>query len=158
MTNINPLQTNYYNFSISKGDENIKLFCQSIALPGIQLNTQQQPTILGTQIPVAVNTFSFEPLKVEFIVDENLENWKSIFDWMKQIGNIEDDISNIPYQQWSADASLTILQSNYYPNMNISFYYVIPVSLSALNFRSDASDSTPIKSIATFSYSHYMFV
>jgi len=157
MTNINQLQTNYYNFSINKGSENIKLFCQTVALPGVQLNTQPQPTILGIQIPVAVNTFTFEPLRVEFLIDEDLENWKSIFDWMKQIGNISDDVSNVPYNQWATTANLTILASNYFPNMNIAFYYVVPVALSGIPFRSDSNDSAPLKATATFAYSYYAF-
>ena len=91
MTNINPLLTNAYKFDIKRGDDKLSLFGQGVVLPGLKLNVQPQPTTLGIQIPVAVNTFNFEPLALEFIVDENLENWKSIYDWMKSIGNIKND-------------------------------------------------------------------
>jgi hypothetical protein len=160
MTNINPLLTNTYRFSIGRGDEKLTLFGQGVGIPGVKLNTQPQPTTLGIQIPVAVNTFNFEPLNLEFIVDENLENWKSIYDWMKSIGNISNDVDNTRYHTWDTSANLDILGSNYLPlnGKTIRFYYAIPVSLSGINFKSDASDSAPIKARVSFEYSYYEFV
>jgi uncharacterized ubiquitin-like protein YukD len=40
------------------------------------------PTILGTTIPVPTMTIQFEQLNVEFLVDSNLANWKSIYSWI----------------------------------------------------------------------------
>ena len=77
--------------TLGRGDDKLVLFGQNVSVPGIQMNTQPQPTTLGTQIPISVNTFNFEALSLTFIVDENIQNWKSIYDWMKSIGNIEND-------------------------------------------------------------------
>ena len=93
-------------------DEKLSLFGQKVSVPGVQLSVQPQPTTLGVQIPVAVNTFTFEPLSLEFLVDQNIENWKSIYDWMKAIGNIENDQDNTLYQSWSSYAELNILESS----------------------------------------------
>ena len=159
MTNINPLLTNAYKFDIKRGDDKLSLFGQGVVLPGLKLNVQPQPTTLGIQIPVAVNTFNFEPLALEFIVDENLENWKSIYDWMKSIGNIKNDVDNTPYHTWDTYAILTILGPNYFPNgKSVKFWYAIPTQISGISFKSDASDSTPMKARVSFEYSYYEFI
>ena len=95
-TNINPLYSNLYKFTLGRGDSKLTLLGQKVTVPGIQLSTQGQPTTLGVQIPVATNTFTFEALRLEFMVDANLENWKSIYDWMKVIGNISNDTETTP--------------------------------------------------------------
>ena len=157
MTNINPLFSNCYNFTLGRGDEKLELFGQSISIPGVQLNTQPQPTTLGTQIPIAVNTFTYEPLSLNFIVDENIENWSSIYTWMKEIGNVYNDTENTPYQEWASSASLTILNSSYLQlnNKTFRFYYIVPVSLSSISFRSDISDTNPTTAKVSFQYSYY---
>lgn len=157
MTNINPLFSNCYNFTIERGDDKLKLFGQQVAVPGLAMNVQPQPTALGVQIPIAVNTFNFNPLELNFIVDENIDNWKSIYDWMKSIGNIDNDKEGSEYSSWATTANLQILKSNYYPlsNRNFTFYNVIPTDLSALNFRSDISDTNPVTATVRFTYSHY---
>ena len=158
MTNINPLLSNCYKFIIDRGDSKLELFGQTVSLPGIKLSVSPQPTTLGVQIPVATNTFTFESLILEFIVDENIENWKSIYDWMSSIGNISNDTDNEMYRTWATTAYLRVLGSNYYPiNKTAVFHYVIPTALSALTFRSDLGDSTPMKARVTFSYSYYDF-
>lgn len=159
MTNINYLRTNAFKFTIDRGSNQLELFCQATGLPGVKLSSSPQPTILGTQIPVATNTFAFDPLVVEFIVDENLDNWKSVFDWMKEIGNISNDTEGTPYQTWSATATLTPMTPEFCPLSNriITFYYVIPVDLGGLSFKADINDPVPIKCRVTFSYAYYSF-
>lgn len=155
-TNINPLYSNLYKFTLGRGDSKLTLLGQKVTVPGIQLSTQGQPTTLGVQIPVATNTFTFEALRLEFMVDANLENWKSIYDWMKVIGNISNDTETTPYQDWASYATLNILQSSYCPgDRTFNSYYLIPVALSGLPFTSQASDTFNVMANVTFSYSYY---
>lgn len=159
MTNINPLLSNCYNMVLGRGDKKLVLFGQNVSVPGIRLATQPQPTTLGTQIPVAVNSFTFDALELAFIVDENIENWKSIYDWMRAIGNIENDTENTPYHEWASYSILTILQSSYLrTTIDFQFMCLVPVALSALNFRSDISDTNPVTAKVVFQYSHYNIV
>lgn len=159
MTNITPILTNAFKFTIDRGSDNLELFCQATGLPGVKLSVQPQPTTLGIQIPVATNTFAFDPLTVEFLVDGNMENWKSVYTWMKEIGNISDDVSGTLYQTWSATAYLTPLTPQFcaLPGGRVKFYYVIPVDLGGLSFKADINDPTPVKCRVTFNYSYYTF-
>jgi hypothetical protein len=158
MSSINTLLTNAFKFTIDRGHNNIELFCQAAGLPGVKLSTQPQPTTLGTQIPIATNTFTFDPLLIEFFIDQNLDNWKSIYDWMKAIGNISD-ASSEPYQDWATEARLIPMNPSLCPigNRTITFYHVIPVDLGGIGFKADVNDPTQTKCRVAFAYSYYSF-
>jgi hypothetical protein len=113
---------------------------------------------------------NFDPLSVEFIVDSNLENWKSIYSWMRNLANIADDSSYniLDYQKWHHSASLLIYNPLYKfstPTNNptgcnnvvltVNFKHIIPASLSGINFQSDSTDLIPQKATCSFRYSYY---
>jgi hypothetical protein len=77
--NTNNLYGNYFQLKILRGTSRLELMVQKANLPGITIPDQAQPTIFGTTIPVPSMTAQFEPLTVEFLVDQDLENWKSIY-------------------------------------------------------------------------------
>ena len=63
----------------------VNYFCQSATLPGISINTISVPTPLKT-IELSGDEVQFEELSIKFIVDENMKNWLSIYDWIVGIG------------------------------------------------------------------------
>lgn len=159
--NTNPLYNNYFSLRFDRGTKQFELLCQRVNLPGIGSPDLIQPTTLGTTIPVPSLVATFEPLTVEFIVDENLTNWKSIYSWIRNITNIKDDSSNnLNYKDWHITATLNIYSEPYSVNgcnsgTRITFNNVIPISLSGLNFQSDNTDSVIQKATARFKYSYY---
>lgn len=160
--NLNPLYNNYYKLEILRGTRLLELMVQKVNLPGLAVPDQAQPTIFGTTIPVPSLTMQFEPLTVEFIVDENLTNWKSIFSWMRNITNIYDaETANIGYREWHYDANLIIASSIFKyegctdPAVTVNFTNLIPTRLSGLIFQSDSPDTNILKASCTFKYSYY---
>ena len=159
-SNTNNLYANYFSFKIERGTDSLELMVQKANLPGITVPDQPQPTIFGTTIPIPNMTIQFEPLIVEFIVDNNLNNWKSIFSWMRDITNIEDAYNyNLNYQNWHYSASLILHPTDSCdtpnPVLTVKFANVIPVRLSGLIFQTDVSDAPILKASATFKYSYY---
>jgi hypothetical protein len=158
--NINILYNNQFKLVFGRGTNQFELMCQRANIPGIKANEQNQPTTLGTTIPVPSLSVNFEPLNVEFIIDSNLENWKSIYSWIRNFSNIADDTSyNAKYQDWHFKASLYV----YDPTdlacntilFAVNFKHIVPISLSGINFQSDSSDLIPQKANCSFRYSHY---
>ena len=132
--------------------------CQRVNLPGISIGEAQQPTTLGVTVPYATLAASFEPLKVEFIVDYNLENWKSLYSWIRNITNIQNDTDhNLNYKQWHIDADLYIFDplTCSTSTLQVKFKHIIPVNLSGINFQSDNQDVNIVKATAMFKYSYY---
>jgi len=169
--NINVLYNNPFKLVFGRGTSQMELMCQRANIPGIRLNEQAQPTVLGTTIPVPTLGISFEPLSIEFLIDSNLTNWKSLYSWIRNLSNIADDsTNNIPYQEWHYKATLFVYDTNYkFPNpsnlttkcsdivFTVNFKHIVPVSLSGINFQADSADLLPQKATCSFKYSHYEF-
>ena len=166
-TNINPLYNSYFTLVFGRGTQQFELNCQKANIPGCSIPEHPQPTIFGTTIPVPTLQFTYETLNVEFIVDSELANWKSIYSWMRNMANIADDSDsttsstdhgkyNLDYQSWHHSATLGI----YDPvtrciKTTINFKYIIPISLGGMMFQTDSSDTIIQKASAKFKFSYY---
>lgn len=158
----NPLYSNYFQFVIKRGTRQLELMTQRVNLPGLTVPDQAQGTIFGTTVPVPTLGANYEPLSIEFIVDENLENWKSLYSWMRNITNIKDAVSdNLKYADWHASATLTLPNTNFRYSgcstnvLSVKFVHLVPVKLSGLMFQSDSTDVNILKSTCMFRYSYY---
>tara|TARA_R110000868_G_scaffold139430_8_gene354241 strand:+ start:3997 stop:4554 length:558 start_codon:yes stop_codon:yes gene_type:complete len=168
--NINILYNNQFKLVFGRGTNQMELMCQKANIPGIKINEQNQPTTLGTTIPIPTMGVNFDALSIEFIVDSDLTNWKSLYSWIRNISNIANDTQyNLDYQDWHFKSSLYIYDpltkfstgSNQVCNsilFAVNFKHIIPVSLSGINFQSDSADLIPQKASCSFKYSHYEIV
>jgi hypothetical protein len=159
-SNINNLYGNYFSFVIDRGTDKLELMIQKANLPGLSVPEQPQPTIFGTTIPVPTTSVQFEQLTVEFLVDSDLSNWKSIYSWIRDITNIQDAESyNLAYKYWHHTASLilhpTLNCDTPNPVLTVKFLNIVPVRLTGLVFQADVADAPVLKSTCIFKYSHY---
>lgn len=161
--NTNLLYSNYFRLQILRGTKILELMVTKVNLPGITVPEQPQPTIFGTTIPVPTMVAQFDPLNVEFLVDDDLTNWKSIYSWMRNITNIRDSTSNNldDYQDWHYSAKLILPSTSFRysecndPILVVEFVNVIPTKLSGIMFQSDVNDAPHAKSNCTLKYSYY---
>ena len=63
----------------------VEFFCQSANIPGISIGTATMPTGLK-DIPIPGEKVSYQDLSISFLVDENLNNYKEIHDWIIALG------------------------------------------------------------------------
>ena len=97
-SNLNPLSPNGFQFSITKLPD-ITFHCQQVNLPGINLGEPAFSTPFSTQ-PVPGDTLQYEPLNLQFMVDENMANYKILYNWIVALGFPES------YDQYIAHNSL----------------------------------------------------
>ena len=82
-SNTNMLLSTGFRFLLTR-TPNITYYCQSANLPDVNLGEMEQPTRF---IPVKHpgNSFTYGDLELGFIVDEDMENWREIHDWMRSL-------------------------------------------------------------------------
>ena len=164
----------------------VEYFCTAVNLPGLSLNTVQQPTPLA-DIPLPGEKLSFGDLEMTFMVDENLENYQEISGWLFGLGfpksrtqfaslveaakdrfptNGKDsqttDAGKVKYGAQPigpvfSDATLNILSSKNRANIEVRFNNVFPISLSGLQFTQQATDVDYLSATVTFQYKLYEF-
>jgi hypothetical protein len=163
---LNPLSPNGFNFSISKVP-NVTFFCQQASLPGITLGDPSFSTPFSTQ-PLPGDTLSYEPLTVQFLIDEQMLNYNIIYNWIISLGFPESysqyttllSGDTVQYDELAknySDGVLQILDSNNNPIRTVTFYDVFPTSLETLTFASTNNDVSYMVGSATFKFGHYRF-
>ena len=157
----------------------VEFFTVSANLPGISAGTAIYATPFK-DIPTMGEKLEYENLSISFIVDEYLENYISLHNWMVGIGFPEkreqfrtyrDVTSNTPAEGGTpsvdiigsatpdkamySDAFLQILSNKNNPIVEVSFENAFPISLSALDFTQTATDVEYLVATAEFAYQIY---
>lgn len=135
---------------------NTVLNVTSANIPGITVEDGEVATPFKTlRYPDKV---VYNDFVVRFKVDEDLSNYKEIFNWMNEIGRPEQFSSpNLNalfpgdlYSNYSSDGTLIILNSANKPNIEIRFKDLFPVVLSDLEFNAQDPDVTYIDATVSF--------
>ena len=173
-----------FRFKCAKLPE-VEFFCQTANIPGIRLGQAEQQTPLKN-IPLPGDKITFSDLSISFLVDENLNNYKEIHDWILGLGfpQSHTQFSNLratgsdrfpgsvsgsaPRETVSApssdeggiysDATLTILNSKNIAKTEIRFQNVFPTVIGSLSYDVKASDIDYLQTTASFSYINYDIV
>ena len=173
-----------FRFKCSKLPK-VEFFCQSANIPGIGLGQTDVETSLKS-IPFPGDKVTYQDLAISFLVDENLENYKEIHDWIIGLGAPQDHTqfanlratssdrfpgtssSNaitgqatadpLPESGMYSDATLTVLNSKNIAVTEIRFHNIFPTSLGALSYNVQASDVNYLQTNVDFSYMYYEIV
>ena len=162
ITNRNFLSPVGFKLSIAKYPK-VGFFCNSARIPEISLTTVIQSTYLkDIDIPGTKPTYG--DLNVRFLVDEDMENYVSIHNWIIGLGFpettqqyrdlITENQIQDPKEAFS-DGSLYILNSNFNTSAVIKFKDLFPVSLSSLEFDSTQTDIQYFTAEVSFKYTIY---
>lgn len=155
-----------FKFTLAKYPK-VSFFCNSSRIPELNLGTAIQPSYLK-DLDVPGEKITYGDLTVRFLVDENLENYMSIHNWITGLGFPEtpqqfknqttnsDGIRDLKEQY--SDGSLSILNSNYRTTANVKFKDLFPISLTSLDFDSTVTDIQYFTAEATFKYTVYNIV
>ena len=161
----------------------VEFFTVGANIPGINLGDAMFPTPFK-DIPMMGDKLTYDNLSITFIVDEFLENYQSIHEWMTAIGfpknrkqfrdfrantsnapavtlgeslDIGDVKAASPVNALFSDATLTILSNKNNPILNVFFRDMYPVVLGALDYTQTATDVEYMTSTVDFSYQIYEF-
>ena len=168
-TNPNPLQPNKFTLNFSRVP-NVQYFCQSVSVPGISLS----------EIPITnpfVDIYApgekaiYDLLNITFIIDEELQGWKEIHDWIRAMTKVKEfeEYRKLPqlnknasarndirgeFPQYS-DAAISLFSASNKEYYRFKFYDVFPTTLSTFVMNSQDSPENVLTADATFRYSYY---
>lgn len=137
-------------------------------MPSLTLGTAQQSTSFSHAM-LAGDMLEYGSLTVQFLVDDAMENYKSIHNWMIGLGFPEghaqyqtmlDESSNSGSNvvKSFSDATLIVLGNSNNAIQTIKFVDLFPESLESVTFVSTSQDVQYLVGSATFKYSYYKFV
>jgi hypothetical protein len=152
-----------FKFTLAKYPK-VSFFCNTARIPELNLGTAIQPSYLK-DLDVPGEKITYGDFTLSFLVDENLENYMSIHNWITGLGfpettqqfkdlvTNEDGIRDLKEQY--SDGSLSILNSNYRTIADVKFKDLFPVSLTSLEFDATVSDIQYFTAEVVFKYTVY---
>lgn len=166
----NYLSNNQFSFSISK-IPGIEFTCQQVNLPSLTLPEAEIGSSLSTMFHPG-DKLVFDPLTINFLVEEDLQNYLSLYEWMVGLGAPEAKEQYKKFKEkytsgvstqlgesyiQSSDITLFIMTNNSNLNYTVKFVDAFPISLGELSFNSADSDQQYLTSQVSFRYSYYYF-
>lgn len=157
-------QTNSRNFVLDIPDAGLtkafKLNIQTALIPGVRIPVTETPS--GTKglgrAHIPGSTIEFDPLVLRFLVDENLDSWLELYQWMLSINNYLTS-DNQAWQKGQVPEFITLhIMDNTNKNIVMSFHYYGAwcSDLGDIEF-SYTEDSDPVIACsATFSYKYFV--
>ena len=166
--NRNFLSPTGFKFTLTRAPK-VAFFCNQANIPDLTLGVAVQPTYLK-DIDQPGDKIVFGDLSLQFMVDENLENYMEIHRWISGLGYPEKleqfrelqkeavinekYYANSPAQIYS-DGTLQVLTSSLIPNFLINFKDLFPYSLSTLPFDATQTDIQYFTADVNFKYTIY---
>jgi hypothetical protein len=168
--NRNFLSPTGFKFVLNKAPK-VAFFANTGNIPRLDLGTTAQPNYLR-DIPVPGDKMEFEDFTLRFLVDENLENYMEIQNWLRGLGfpeslveiyNLQNNTKGVINKQNRmeniySDGTLEVLNSNKNLNFKVIFKDMFPYSLSSLDFDATGEDIEYFTAEVSFKYSMYNIV
>jgi hypothetical protein len=158
-SNKNFLSPLNFKFTLKRAPH-INFFLQKINLPQVSINPTPEYSNPLINIPLPGEFVTFSPLSISFKVDEDLQNYLEIFNWIKALGDYgrDGDYAKLQNAQPGtdlglySDLSLMVLSSTKMPNYEITFMDAFPTSITGLPFNTVDSDVNYIEASVEFRY------
>ena len=152
-----------FKFTLAKYPK-VDFFSNSARIPEISLGTAIQSSYLK-DIDIPGEKLTYGDLTIRFLVDENMENYMAVHNWLKGVGFPETpqqykdqttDSDGIRDEKGVfSDGSLHILSSNFQDVAIVKFQDLFPVGLTSLEFDATETDINYFTAEATMRYTVY---
>ena len=169
LQNRNFLQPQGFRFQVARAPK-VTFFGNAVNIPGMTLRTTVQTTPGLKDIPLPGEIIDFEDLTLRFLVDEDLQNYQEIQNWMRGLGfpeslqeiydlqNENSVLSREKTMNIYSDGTLTILDAMQNENFKVKFSDLFPFSLSTIQFDATMADTEYFTAEVSFKYLNYTIV
>jgi hypothetical protein len=155
------LSNNKFEFSLDR-IPNFTFLVQSVNLPSIALQSTQVNSPF-TALKVPGNIIVFNTMTITFMLDEDMQAWYEIYDWITQLGNPKgiDKRGTLTGPRGSnndiySDGTLIVKTNSNNPNWKITFTDMYPTDIGEVQFSTTESQEF-LTSTVSFDYTYYEF-
>lgn len=157
--NVNFLSPIGFQFGLVKLPD-IGFKTQRCNIPGISMgNPMLETPFVG--VPEPGDKIDFEPFMIDFMIDESMANYLSVWEWLIGLGfpNNWEEFIDGPNRNLihTSDGFLQILGSDNKIVKTVTFKDMFPINLTAVTFQSVDSDVNYLQATATFRYTSFRF-
>lgn len=142
-----------------------QFFCQAVNIPGVSVQNTLQPTPFS-DLNIPGDKINFDIFSMEFLVDEELQSWLQVHDWIRGISFPKEfteykDLKNSTkfsiasqFPQY-ADADLIVQSATNQSKIKFHFVDMFPISVSGVNLDIRVGSERVLTATATFKYKRF---
>ena len=138
--------------------DGVDFFCQSANVPDVSMPTTEVASPFRNLPIIPGGGVTFGDFTVRFIVDEDLKNYHSIHNWMRDNGNADQMARTTPEEDIYTNGQLHIVTSQYNPAFVVEFRNLFPVALTNLQFDATMTDVEYITAEVTFKHQQFFIL
>lgn len=135
----------------------VEYFATDVTVPGLTMNPVAEGSPFST-IYRPGDRAEFGTLDVTFLIDEDLNNYKSIFNWiigMTYPTQFSEYANLIAGDGLYSDATVITQNSSKTSNVEFTFNNIFPISLGAITMNQQEEDVTYATATVTFQINNY---
>jgi len=166
--NRNFLSPTGFKFTLNRCPK-VAFFCNQANIPDLTLGIAVQTSYLK-DIDRPGDKIQFGDLNLSFLVDESLENYMEIQNWIRGLGypeylgqyrelqknpKVDESYYMRKQEQVYSDGVLQVLTNSMIPNFQILFKDLFPYTLSTIQFNATDSDIQYFTAGVSFKYTIY---
>ena len=135
-----------------KESNSLSMNIYASVLPSISLDTKEHDW-MGGKIHMDAGGITYEPWYVNFLIDDDFNNWKILFNWITYINNNKDTYGRAR-PDYVVDATFNVLNNMREPILTINFKNVWPNMLGEVGM-SYREGEMVLSSNTNFMYDRY---
>jgi len=135
---------------------NLVLYANRVSLPGLNIGVVEQRFRTG-RLMIPGSSITYDPFTVNFHVDESMDVWRAIADWIKECSHAEELAEASLDKNVYSDVTVEILTNNSTTNQKIIYENCFPTNLTQVELDATTSEQE-IPCSAMFSYTNYKLV
>ena len=138
---MNELRNNNFTMTFEKLP-NVAFYGTDVPVPAVNLG-EAIANFRTIDVYIPSDKLDFDPMTITFNVNENLENYLEVFNWMMDLGHPNRDKVDRPDDRdATSDCIITILNNQKNPIYNIVLKDCFPTSLGELALSTAAAEVT----------------
>jgi hypothetical protein len=137
---------------------NIPFYAKRTAIPSVNANKVMRPSPFNPLYETG-DTVDYGELTVSFVVDEDMENYEAVFNWIHgyafpQDGDQYDEIKKSK-EGLTSDITVMVKNNHTNPHIDFTFLNCFPTSLSEVSLDTSAEASVVVECTITFAYQSF---
>mgnify|MGYP003349563684 CR=1 FL=1 len=132
-------------------------FIQSVSIPSVVMGMMEIPAFKGLPKQEAPSILDLsDDLIINFTIDENMQNWQEMYDWMTDIVPTDENFASANMNIDKYSPIIVLIYNNAKKlKKKITFNNCFPITLSGFEFNSASTDIDPITIAANFEFSEF---
>lgn len=121
------------------------------------MNSMEIPAYKGLPKQEVPSTLDIsDQIIVNYSIDENMENWQEIYDWMTSIVSSNENNASVKMKE-DHYSEIIVLVYNNAKNLvkKFTFHRCFPINMASFEFNSSSTEIDPVLMTVNFEYSHF---